>query len=471
MPPGVAQRLRQQLQQQAAQPRSDATAAAEPGAAGCGSLGGASGAPGDTLVAPAPAAALPLKRKTMIREVAADELNVRQEALGQVADQERGIVQDASGDHRQQQMEQLQSLLQHTGSLPLPQRGSVRAPGSSAGGAAAQLAAQQLAAGQQGSSGQLALLGMGQQLPLGQALGGTPSSQGSMTGLLGTGAMLGLGGGAGVPGLGHGAPLLMPAAAGGGPAAAPGGQPPPMLVEPLAKEEMFLLSQAYGSMTAEQKEKLAAQPPEVRQYVLQERMRKTREQLALLHQHRAAAVGGLMGAPVAPPQEGLGWPSGDAALGQPGMQVEHGPEWLHGAGQAASPLLMPMAGGDPRLQMLQQHAQFGGSPAPPLMDMAQADAVAQARMPTLPMSSLGFPGPHGLQAQQRPPQMVHQQQLFGQPGGALGGAPAGAIGAPFVAMSEAGRLEHLRNLMRRQDEWIEQQRLAASHLGGPGGAV
>lgn len=35
------------------------------------------------------------------------------------------------------------------------------------------------------------------------------------------------------------------------------------LQEPTAKEDLWLLSQAYGSMTAEQKEKLAAQPPEV----------------------------------------------------------------------------------------------------------------------------------------------------------------------------------------------------------------
>lgn len=36
------------------------------------------------------------------------------------------------------------------------------------------------------------------------------------------------------------------------------------LQAPTAKEDLWLLSQAYGSMTAEQKESLAAQPPEVR---------------------------------------------------------------------------------------------------------------------------------------------------------------------------------------------------------------
>ncbi|KAL4451486.1 hypothetical protein ABPG75_007148 [Micractinium tetrahymenae] len=257
-------------------------------------------------------------------------------------------------------------------------------------------------------------------------------------------------------------------------------QPPAPLAaalqEPTAKEDLWLLSQAYGSMTAEQKEKLAAQPPEVRQFVIRERMRKTREQLELLQRQRAAAQAkGLAGQPVqAPGREPWG------GLAPPGV----------GGGLAAQPQAQQQMdwpavgpGGPPQFAQQGRQHSLGGMPSGMLDLPTPQDSM---RLPSFSGSLARANNPPAFPSLQPPPGQQQLAPLFPQqPGllqpqagpGALGAPGAGAGGAdlsggaaPFVAMSEADRLEHLRRLKRRQDEWLEQQRRAAAMLSEGGAA-
>lgn len=189
-------------------------------------------------------------------------------------DQQQQQIEQAQQLHRQQQLQQLQE--QHPALAEQLQRAhSLGGAPSYSGGSAGPLPP---LAGSLAATGSL-------QPPSSSLLGGlqpAPSaSQGSLLGLvLGSGRLPAA----------EAAAAVAAAASAGGPtrstgsmqlgqlglelggqqqAAGPLRQQPSLplaaaLQEPTAKEDLWLLSQAYGSMTAEQKEKLAAQPPEVR---------------------------------------------------------------------------------------------------------------------------------------------------------------------------------------------------------------
>lgn len=65
------------------------------------------------------------------------------------------------------------------------------------------------------------------------------------------------------------------------------------------------------------------------------------------------------------------------------------------------------------------------------------------------------------------PNLLHPTAGGMQVGAANTAGSAGAT-TPFVAMSEEQRLEHLRSLKRRQEDWLEQQRRAAALLSESG---
>ncbi len=254
-------------------------------------------------------------------------------------------------------------------------------------------------------------------------------------------------------------------------------------------------------MSTEQKERLAAQPPEVRQYVLRERMRRTKEQLQQLQtQQQASGSGGSVPAPGhqalgALPQGGQ-WAGDARAAGQPGQQQE----WPQGAAHSTSPTPAPgeQAGGggqqqrplafawqqqqhQQQHQQQQQQAQQAAQPraSPDLGFTADSQMLQQEqeqRALPLRLAALGQLAPGALAG-------LHQVgaqlpgglgALFGSSlgGGAAAGAAApnrGPDGGPFHSMDEDQRLEHLRSLKRRQEEWLEQQRLAAARLAQQGG--
>lgn len=244
-------------------------------------------------------------------------------------------------------------------------------------------------------------------------------------------------------------------------------------------------------MTTEQKERLASQPPEVRQYVLRERMRRTREQLQVMQGQPAADSAGETAPPSrlaseALQQSGL-WP-GDAAL--PAGQQQDG---VPGVGRSTSPTSAPGSepqGGAAQQQLLplawQQHlahqaVQPSASPPPDLGFTADSQLLQQEQQQrALPprLVPLGQLGPGTLAAPAQLPLVPAGQLGLGSAGlgalvgGSLGGMPpAGQSlgGGRLVAMDEEQRLAHLRSLKKRQEEWLEQQRLAAAQLAQSGG--
>ncbi|KAI7846284.1 hypothetical protein COHA_000212 [Chlorella ohadii] len=265
--------------------------------------------------------------------------------------------------------------------------------------------------------------------------------------------------------------------------------------ERLAGEDVYLLSKAYASMSTEQKERLAAQPPEVRQYVLRERMRRTKEQLQQLQTQQQASGSG--GSAPAPGHQALGalqggqW-AGDAAqaAGQPGQQQE----WPQGAAHSTSPTPAPgeQAGGGGQQQRplafaWQQQQQQQAQQAQQAQPRASPDMgfTADSQMLQQEQEQRALPLRLAALGQLAPGALAGLQQVGAQlPGGlgalfgaSLGGsaaagaaAPArGPDGGPFHSMDEEQRLEHLRSLKRRQEEWLEQQRLAAARLAQQGG--
>lgn len=205
---------------------------------------------------------------------------------------------------------------------------------------------------------------------------------------------------------------------------------------------------------------------QVRQYVIRERMRKTREQLELLQRQRAAQSAGLAGQPGQGPDREPWAGSASAGLGS-------GP-----AGMQPQQMDCPAGGAQYAQQARLQQQHSLGSMLPSQLDLpTPQDSM---RLPSL---SAGLPRmstppafPPLQPSQQQTPLFPQQQDLQQQQQagpGALGAAGEGGAGgaATFVAMSEADRLEHLRRLKRRQDEWLEQQRRAAAMLseGGASG--
>lgn len=187
-------------------------------------------------------------------------------------------------------------------------------------------------------------------------------------------------------------------------------------------------------------------------------MRKTREQLELLQRQRAAAqAAGLAYQTAREPDREPDWGS-PAGTQQGGMQ-QAAQDW-------------PAAGAQLAVHArLQQQASLGSLlpsqyelPTPQDSMRLPSLSGGPSRMSTPPT----FPP---LQTPQQQASLFPQQQqdaLQAQAGAAGAGAAGGA--APFVAMSEADRLEHLRRLKRRQDEWLEQQRRAAALLSEGGAA-
>lgn len=263
--------------------------------------------------------------------------------------------------------------------------------------------------------------------------------------------------------------LPTPLSAGSLSLAATGGGPPsgPMPAEPGGRQDMWLLAHAYSSMTPEQKEKLAAQPQEVRTFVLRARMRKVREQLEALQ--AAGAAGGLPAGLSLPPHaagptnSGTPAPAGSEGRPQPTPFAAE-------AAQRGSPGLRELAAGEAlrrrtslglqqaaalqaAQQQQQQKQQFGGLPL--------------AAAPLMPYGNLGSPHPLHTQQQQ---QQQYSDGIARQPSSPL--VPVGDLGGgaaampPFAAMSEPERLQHLRRLKRQQEEWLERQRLAAAALHG-----
>lgn len=194
-------------------------------------------------------------------------------------------------------------------------------------------------------------------------------------------------------------------------------------------------------------------------------MRKTREQLDFLQRQRAAAqAAGLAAQPTRGP--GLEPWSG---MGSPGL------------GGGSMPLQQPQAdwpaAATPQYAQqarLQQQSSLESMP-PPQPELAGSQDAMRG-----PSFGSGLPHMNGPPAfpGMKPPQQaasLFPQQLDLVPSQPGPGAPAAAGGgaggaASFVSMSEADRLEHLRMLKRRQDEWLEQQRRAAAMLS-EGGAV
>jgi hypothetical protein len=268
-----------------------------------------------------------------------------------------------------------------------------------------------------------------------------------------------------------------------------GGQPPPMLVEPVAKEQMWLLSQAYASMTDGQKEKLAAQPPEVRSFVLQERMRKAREFEALVQAKRAAtAAAGLLAQPV---QQPAAEPWAGAAAAPPGAagsgaglgeqqqaalqqqlqqqqqqqqqqqeQHDQGVEWLPQVGvpqpTAAGPgLTGEVSPGRPAFGF----TNSGSLQFRPSGGLEQQQGHADGMLGTSPQQLLAG----GAAPLPPPPLPLGPAEPAVPPGG---GAPLQPT-APFAAMAEADRMKSMHQIRKRQQEWLEQQRRAAALLAGP----
>jgi type II secretory pathway pseudopilin PulG len=268
------------------------------------------------------------------------------------------------------------------------------------------------------------------------------------------------------------------AATGGGPLSGP------MPSEPGSRQDMWLLAHAYSSMTAEQKEKLAAQPQEVRTFVLRARMRKVREQLEAL---QAGATAGVMPAGLALPPRGAG-PSSGGTPAPAGSEGRPQPTpFATEAAQRGSPSLLELAAGEALRRRaslgLQQAAALQAAAAAAQQQQQQQQlgglSLAAAPMPPYWPPGLGSPHPvHPQQQQQQ--QQQYSEGMARQPssplvpigdlggGGASTGLPGGAEMPPFAAMSETERLLHLRRLKRQQEEWLERQRQAAAALHGGG---
>ena len=218
---------------------------------------------------------------------------------------------------------------------------------------------------------------------------------------------------------------------------------------------------------------------QVRQFVLRERMRKTKEQLDLLQRQRAGTTAaGLPAQPLHPTPEA--WRGNPAGGGAPDMVPQQQQPGLAPAEQwAAGGAALPGAAGQQAL-MHAQHAQQQLLARGPLPAAMLDPGSAGAPMGHSPQPAAVLPG---MVPQPLPPQLYSQQQQQQQvvlpgsmPGAAppaaqLAAAPGVAAGgsarppaAPFLAMSEADRMEHLRQLKRRQNDWLEQQRRAAAML-------
>ncbi|PRW20935.1 hypothetical protein C2E21_8553 [Chlorella sorokiniana] len=267
--------------------------------------------------------------------------------------------------------------------------------------------------------------------------------------------------------------------------------------ERLAAEDAFLLSKAYSSMSTEQKERLAAQPPEVRHYVLRERMRRTKQQLQQL-QAQQPAVSGASTPPASRPGSRplpQGAQAGQWDATQPaGQQQDVGAGACHSTSPTPVPGEQPVAAQQPpqafawRQQQAHAQAQPPSTSPPPdhgfTADSQLLQQEQQQRSQGLPLrlAALGQLAPGTLAGLQQVGAQLPGglgglgallsgglgSSLGGGPSAATAGAAAGQDGSPFVAMDEEQRLEHLRSLKRRQEEWLEQQRLAAARLAQPG---
>lgn len=466
MPQDLAQRLRARLQHAGG----PAASAGMQGGAAIGEAAALSLGPAPTLpVAGIPAAGAAAaaaegdalvradagasrKRKLTIRQGAGDG---RSADLAGLEAQEEALVAGAQGDQRQHHAAQLHHLLSHhlaSGQQQQQAAGQDGTPppgdGSGSAGTAAAL---------YGRPGSGMLAGLGQQQSGSLLQQGSPALQGGLPGAALAGGM--------PPGPGAGAAL-----GGAGAAAAMGGAALPFEAGAGgARDDVFLLSQAYNSMTPEQKEKLAAQPPQVRQYVLRERMRKAREQLERMQAQQRVAAG----------EAAWGASGGRAATLQLAqIQQQQQPEWVLG-GAAAAPALVPALNGSLAAQQPAPQAslQFAPSfdlglqsqrlPSLRMGDYSGHLGAATQSPPLLQPQQQDYPQQ---QPQQQPPLPQKQQQAAEQAQGAPPGAPQQQAAAPFAIMSEVERLEHLRQLKRRQDEWLKQQRQAAAAMAGQNGA-
>ncbi|KAI3437561.1 hypothetical protein D9Q98_000014 [Chlorella vulgaris] len=195
--------------------------------------------------------------------------------------------------------------------------------------------------------------------------------------------------------------------------------------EPGSKQGVWLLAHAYSSMTDEQKEKLAAQPHEVRAFVLRARMRKLREQLEVLQQRGTA--------------------SGDNP--HPGQQLQQLQqlEKRHDQQPATDAQAQQLQLAAQQRPSVLMHHHSGGVPQP-----LSAELAHQASPELLAVGDLGAPGMLG--------------------GGGVGlAAGMGGTAPPFAAMSEGDQLERLRHHKQQQEDWLQRQRVAAAALQRDGG--